>query len=384
MEIVLVILLILLFNSFFIKSFASTFKINSANYLWVLFALHFVLTIAYLIYTLNARSDSFSYYNKTASTEDWFSLFESGTKFVGFVAWPLINGLNLTYISVMIIFSFLGYIGIVLFYIIGIENSNSYNNNSGYGLIGYLFLLPNLHFWTSSLGKGSLMIFGIGLFTFGLSRFNKRVVYIITGASIIFMVRSHILLAIILGIAVGVFLTNIGIKTFYKWLISILAFIAFYFLSGTVLNITDTDSLDITSSSMLIHRTNELSHANSGVDLQSYNLFFKLFTFWFRPLFFDGLGVLGFLTSFENAFCLFMFFYIIASIIKNWSNWNGLFRSYFFIFLLGSLILSQVSGNLGIAMRQKTQFMPFLFLLYFNVRSNKNEISSRKLMIKPR
>ena len=384
MEIILVILLILLFNAFFIKSFASSFRINSANYLWVLFALHFVLTIAYLLYTLNARSDSFGYYNKTASVEDWFSLFENGTKFVGFVAWPFINGLNLSYLSVMIIFSYLGYIGIVLFYIIGIENISSINNNSGFGLIGYLFLLPNLHFWTSSLGKGSLMIFGIGLFTFGLSRFNKRVVYIIIGASIIYMVRSHILLAIILGIGIGVFLTNIGIKAFYKWLISISTVIAFVFLSGSVLKITDTDSLDITSSSILIHRATELSHANSGVDLQNYNLFFKLFTFWFRPLFFDGLGLLGFITSFENAFCLFMFFYLMLRLFKNWLNWNGLFRSWFFIFLFGSLILSQVSGNLGIAMRQKTQFMPFLFLLYIKARSDKNEINSRKLMTKPR
>ena len=27
-------------------------------------------------------------------------------------------------------------------------------------------------------------------------------------------------------------------------------------------------------------------------------------------------------------------------------------------------MLAQVSGNLGIAMRQKSQFMPFLFILY--------------------
>jgi hypothetical protein len=135
-------------------------------------------------------------------------------------------------------------------------------------------------------------------------------------------------------------------------------------VSGDVLKFTDTESLDITSSSSLSHRTMELTKASSGIDINNYNFFFKMFTFWFRPLFFDGLGALGILASFENLICLIMAFAIIRGAVRRWSGWNGLFRIQLFIFLLGSFILSQVTGNLGIALRQKAQLMPFFFILY--------------------
>jgi hypothetical protein len=35
-----------------------------------------------------------------------------------------------------------------------------------------------------------------------------------------------------------------------------------------------------------------------------------------------------------------------------------------FAFILGSFVLAQVSGNLGIALRQKAQLMPLFFILY--------------------
>lgn len=51
----------------------------------------------------------------------------------------------------------------------------------------------------------------------------------------------------------------------------------------------------------------------------------------------------------------------MVTLFQNWSKINGWFRICFFIFLFGSFILAQVTGNLGIAIRQKAQLMPFLF-----------------------
>jgi hypothetical protein len=90
----------------------------------------------------------------------------------------------------------------------------------------------------------------------------------------------------------------------------------------------------------------------------------KMFTFWFRPLFFDGMGALGIIVSFENLLYIYMFVMVIKEGILSWGQWNGWFRICLFIFLFGSFALAQVTGNLGIAMRQKAQFMPFFFILY--------------------
>jgi len=364
MDVVLIILFILFVNAYLVKLFVSNYPARSEGYLWLLFSVHFMLTIAYIVYSASSRSDSVSYFNKAFYADDAMVFFYTGTKFIAFLAYPFVQILGLSYYAVMLVFSYFGYLAIVAFYLTAVENIKLepvWNNLSPLELV---FLLPNVHFWTSSLGKGSAITFGIGLFAFGLSRINRRIFIALIGAFLIYMIRPHILLAIVVAAMLGLLLTNGGLKGYIKWTLIVIATVLFIYVSGDVLKFTDTDSLDITSSSSLSHRTTELTKASSGIDINNYNFFYKMFTFWFRPLFFDGLGALGFLASFENLTCLFMAGAIIRGAVKNWSNWNGLFRILLFVFLLGSFILSQVTGNLGIALRQKAQLMPFFFILY--------------------
>jgi hypothetical protein len=247
-----------------------------------------------------------SYYNKAFYAEDPMVFFASGTKFIGFLAYPFVKILGLSYYAVMLVFSYFGYLAIVAFYLTAVENIQlpaTWNNLSPLELV---FLLPNVHFWTSSLGKGSAITFGIGLFAFGLSRINRRIFIAVIGAFLIYMIRAHILLSIVIGSMLGLLLTRGGLKGYIKWSLIVIASVLFVYVSGDVLKFTDTDSLDITSSSSLSHRTSELTKASSGIDINNYNFFFKMFTFWFRPLFFDGLGALGILVSFENLTLAFL------------------------------------------------------------------------------
>ena len=373
MDIIYLILFILLFNAYFIKVIAGRIANVRENYLWILFILHFILTIAYLLYASQSRSDSVNYYTNTLGTDNWTKLFETGTKFVGFISWPFINILGLSYYAMMILFSYFGYIAVVVFYLTAKENITlpiAWRNLTSAELI---FLLPNLHFWSSSLGKGSVILLGMSLVAYGLSRFNRRLLTIFAGSFLVFMIRPHILFAVVVSVAVGIFLTRKGVRPLYKWMIFIIAIVLFYYMSGEVLKFTELDSFDISSSSVLSHRASELGKASSGVDIQNYNVALKLFTFWFRPLFLDGLGALGFIASFENLICLIMFVQMIRYATKTWGKWNGYFRIAVFIFLLASFILAQVSGNLGIALRQKAQIMPFFFILYCKAISYRSQ-----------
>ena len=118
MDIIIIILIFLLINSYLIKYVSQNFKVNSQGFLWTLFFFHFIISIGYLFYTLSSRSDSVSYFLRTSEAASWFKLYETGTRFVGFFSWPFINILDLSYYSMMIFFSFLGYLGILLFYIV--------------------------------------------------------------------------------------------------------------------------------------------------------------------------------------------------------------------------------------------------------------------------
>ena len=119
-----------------------------------------------------------------------------------------------------------------------------------------------------------------------------------------------------------------------------------------------TEGLDMS------HRAKELGKATSGVDISNYNLPMLLFTFLYRPLFIDAPGALGIVVSFENVFYVLM----TLQLFKSGQGFTYpvragfLAKSAFFSFLTVSIALAQVSGNLGIAMRQKSQVM--LLLLF--------------------
>jgi hypothetical protein len=263
----------------------------------------------------------------------------------------------------MIIFSFLGFIGILLLYRAAKENEKSlFPNKSFFGFTEILFLLPNLHFWTSSIGKGSIITLGIGLFFFGLSRFNRRVLYILLGALIIYLVRPHILFAVLIATLGGVLITNTGIKKIYKLIIIIVSAIFIYLISDNVVEFAEVTNLDILNSNELDTKAKSLSRATSGVDISSYSYPMKLFSFWFRPLFIDAPNIVGLIVSVENLFYIYIFSVVIIYGYKYWAHLNGWYRICIFMFILSSIVLSQVTGNLGIALRQKAQIMPLLFI----------------------
>ncbi len=364
MDVVAVLLLIVLANWLFITYITNRFLMNKTAYLWWLFAIHSLMTAAYMIYVAYSASDSVAYYNKTSNDENWFALWESGTTFIHFVAWPFIHFADLSYYATMLCFSFMGYVGIVLFYIATSENIQLPTVWNKLSLVEIVYLLPNLHFWSASLGKGSVILAGLSLCTFGLSRFDRRPFLLLLGAIIVYMVRPHILFTLLLSIMVGVLITSGGISFYLRMLVFFIAAIAFWYINDTVLQFADMDSLNVFNADSLNHRAQELGKASSGVNISEYNLFAKLFTFWFRPLFVDSGGIVGVFASVENVLYVGMFLFIIKQMWVAASVINGWFKILLIFFLLGSFILAQVSGNLGIAMRQKAQMMPFFFIIF--------------------
>ena len=340
---------------------------------WVLYGVHLLLTLGYMSFTYGGSSDSFKYYRVSAAAVNWMDLYGTGTFFINFFAWPFTHFFMLSYYATMFAFSFFGLIGFYLLYRAAKENIKPQPEyKPGFGLIELVFILPNAHFWSSSLGKGSLMLFSMGLIFWGLSRFNRRYIQIIIGCVLIYYIRPHILLAVVMGSVCGLLFTNTGLKSWIKWALIFSALALFLFINKDVVEFANTDSLNIFDSGAddKLHKQIEsLSRANSGVDINSYSLPMKLFTFWFRPLFVDATSMIGFVSSFENVFYIFMFIAIFREVIKSWNDWNGWFKICLFVFIIGSLALAQISGNLGIAMRQKGQIMPVFFIIYCKAMS---------------
>lgn len=333
-------------------------------FLDVLFAMHFLLFLVYILYTLNNRSDSGEYYRKAVEAESWLSSWGTQTQFIVFITWPFANFLGLSYGAVMMIFAFFGFQGIALLYLTAKENIPTLKTVAfDLSILEIIFLLPNLHFWSSSIGKGSAMMFAVGLFIYGVSRFNQRKIIIGAAGFLMYMIRPHVLYGFILGIVIAILFSKKGMALSSKIIIGVVAGFVLYFISGDVTRLTGGSGFDIFNSSFLEHRNSEFGRGGSGIEV-SNNEFIKLFTFWFRPLFVDSPGVLGIIVSFENLVMLIFFIQFFKNFFKKWKMINTFYRILIFSFLFASIALAQLGGNLGIIMRQKSQIMPLFFIVF--------------------
>lgn len=348
---------------------------SNSNYLDVLFATHLFLFVVYYTYASLTASDAYNYYYVSSNTTNWFDTWGMDSQFIVFLAWPFTHLLGLSFEATMLLFAYIGFNGVMLFYLAAKENVFGLKPLLGsYTLTECLFLLPNIHFWSSSLGKGSLMLFGISLLVFGLARYNVRKHYIILGGLLIYFIRPHILFAFVLGVGGAMLLSRRGVKPGVKFSLIIISIILMYLMSGGLVEYAGDENLNIFQSDAITKRANDLSRkAGSGVDITNYNQIQKLFTFWYRPLFFDAPGVLGIIVSFENLLYVLFTVQILRRGFVNFKHWNGWFRMLLFAFLFASLALAQVMGNLGIAMRQKAQIMPLFFIVYLRVMSLRQE-----------
>ena len=365
---------------FIIDRLKGRYKIVDSSFLRGLYFYHILLSLAYYGYALFNPSDSAYYFQKVVMGyrgPTWSHFYGTSTTFIEFIGYPFIRYLGFDYEAMMALFSFFGFVGFIYFYVFFQENIKFKHTVWGIDFLKLVFLLPNLHFWSSSFGKGSMIFMGIGLFFYGISKLKTRWLAIIIGGVIIYHVRPHIMMVILVSAAMGFVFSTKGVSMSLRIVFLIGAAASFYFIYGDVLKMVGIDETEFLSQGLgLSNRASELTKATSGVDILSYSLPFQLFTFLYRPLFVDAPGLLGLIVSFENLIYLMLTLKLLSvSGIRFLIFGNTLVKTCVFSFLTVSLALAQISGNLGLAMRQKSQVMIlFLFVILSFMDAEKMKI----------
>lgn len=174
------------------------------------------------------------------------------------------------------------------------------------------------------------------------------------------------MLVMLVSYAMALVFSSKGISVFWRFVFLLFAALAFGLIYEDVLGMVGIDEEAFFSQGIdLTHRANELTKATSGIDITSYSLPFQVFTFLYRPLFVDAPGALGIFVSVENVFYLAITLKLLLSI----SGWRFLITADFltkgalFSFITVSIALAQISGNLGLAIRQKSQVMILLLFV---------------------
>lgn len=356
-----------LLNQPILKQFKKKYTFFSIDLMNKLYLYHVLFWLIYYVYTLYNRSDSLAYYERSSSIyTSWLAIYQTGTKFIDFIAYPFTYILSFSYEMAMFLFAWFGYLGFVYFYVFFKENIKTKVKIVNIELVTLLLFLPNMHFWTVSLGKGSLVFLGLGMFAYAMQVPQRRLFPLIVGSLIVFNVRPHMFLFLGLGAVLGYFTGRERVPLYQKILVYA-SFIGAVALSyDQILAMANINEQNVLGSfeAFAAERAAELSDERSGVDMNSYPLLLKLFTFWYRPLFIDSPGALGLVISVENLFYLFLTLKIVnKSFIKFIKQSSSLVKMSLTIFISASTALSFVMANLGIVMRQKSMVMYFLFFV---------------------
>ena len=391
MDFIILFLFFIIIQKLIISKVLEKFPTLSKKLLNNLFLYHLLFFGVYYATTIFSSSDSQEYYRQASIIGGDFTIFgNTSTKFIDNFSAPFVS-LGLSYESMMLLFSFFGYIGFVFAYLFFRENiSVNVKVFKRYDLLELLLFLPNMHFWTASLGKGSLIFMGLMLFAFAIKRPRQRIILLLIGGFFVYMIRPPVMLFVLSGVMVGLLTgrEKLGVGTRIILVLASLAFL--YSASTTILGVAqiDTNSENVVEDFQDYANTqsDRLETSGSGVAMQSYPLPFKFFTFWFRPLFVDSPSTLGLFSSAENLIYLLLFYKICNKrFIVFIRKAPYMVKMSAITFLVASYAMTFVMSNLGIIMRQKTMVMYFGFFVvyYFLAEEQWNKEQQVRLKVDP-
>lgn len=151
------------------------------------------------------------------------------------------------------------------------------------------------------------------MFAYAIKYPGKRLIRLILAGAVIYFVRPHVLLFVGFGTLLGYMSGREN--CFLEKLLVYIGMIGGLVLAQeqilAMAGMQNTDNFVENFENFSEDRADDLSKSGSGVDMTSYPLPIKLFTFWFRPLFLDAPGVLGLIVSIENFIYLLLFVKIL-------------------------------------------------------------------------
>jgi hypothetical protein len=198
----------------------------------------------------------------------------TGTPFICLINYVLIHYVGLSYLGVFMAFSTIGFVGFLKLYRI----LNFYDAGKklfGIKITYIILLLPQFHYWTSAIGKDSLMFFGLMFFLEAIF-FKPHVISFQSVASLIllFFIRPYIVPFLATALLCSQVFVN-RVKLWWKLLCLILFATAFYVFQDAILSYVNMSEFNSETFSERIHFYSEYSRSRDGafIDPKAHNIF---------------------------------------------------------------------------------------------------------------
>ncbi len=368
----------------FISLFSSQLTARDTDMLKKLFFFHLLLGVYYCFFI---KGDAIGYWRvPKAYTMETFKegLFNGeGTMFMYAFNFVFSNLLNMSYLSNTLVFSLFGFMGLTFFYMIAVKTIIYNTMMFGQILFPLIFFLPNLHFWSAGVGKDTTLFLCIGMFAYGIMKPFTRIPLLALSVLLALAIRPHIVLFLMVGF---------GLAYIFGGNVSVFKRVLF---SGVLIGI----GLAILPSVMEFAKIEEASaegfdkfaegkaavlsraSASSAIDVSSYPFPLKVFTFWFRPLFFDARNLNGLIASAENLIFLIIFMRAMrAKPLAAFRKAPFVIKGLVFFLIVGSFAFSQSLGNVGIMIRMRNMFLPGMLIYLLWVFSYQKQVAREQML----
>lgn len=332
----------------------------------LLFGYHLLfILIAYKLRVERGISDAHLYWGKSIDIDQysWLDFANYGTNLMLFINYPFIK-LGLPFWFGFLMYGTIGFFGIKKFMDWTFLVFGKKFDYKGFNVLYFVFLLPNLHFWTASLGKEPLIFWGIASVFYAIASRNYKTFSFVIGSLVVLLIRPHVALMLLAAITLIIlFDRNYSLKkriVFSTFALAILSLLLYMLFQLSHIRYWNWERITYFNDYSI------LSFRNSGtyVPMLEYNYFYKLFSLNFRPLFFDNNSVLGFVAGIENSLVLILHAIALFFILKCYTKiaFPQWIKIVFLFTFIASMLYVQRYANLGIFMRTKIMFQPFMMI----------------------
>jgi hypothetical protein len=318
---------------------------------------------------MNNGADAIGYYNSAKNT-----IFEYGfgTASIKSITFLLVNFLYLPMFAVFLVFNIFGAIGLLFFthsLVFATRHKTAFIKK-----VAWMFIfLPSVSFWSSAIGKDSLAFLAASLALWAAIDLKRRIYSIVIAIAIMMLVRPHMAGLLVIAFCFSMIIeskVNLLKKLFF---ISLSSVISLIFIKITLNSINIQNGISIAAlDEYTENRQSKNLMGGSSIDISNMSLPEQLFAYMFRPTILEINSIFSLAAAFDNLLLIFVFMLGIYHMYKSSGSKFAESRIFMWAYsLMAWLILAMTTANMGIALRQKWMFAPFLIFLMLSAMKQK-------------
>lgn len=339
------------------------------------------LLAAYFRFEVGLLADAFAYDKAGADIAEMLSrgLWPDarrvwGTEFLRLTVGIVYFVTGRTLYGITILWAWLALLGMLFFYM-AFTTAFPDGNRRLYLLL--IFLYPSMLLWTSSLGKDALVVFCLGMTTYGVTRVLRRldmvgVFWFGVGMAGVLMIRPHIAAVFAASFAAAMLVRPIQAGMMTPVIRVAGAVLVIVVAAGVIQTASGFVGIDDLSSEEVlgfidVRRERTMQGGSSFEQSNPRNpvsLLVFVPTVLLRPFPWETRSVFALLSAIEGTLLLLLIIFRRRSIRAAVSDtFRNAFLPLVFTYIVIFAFFFSAIGNFGIIARQRVQVLPFVFVL---------------------